>query len=146
MTIHMIKLCVGATSVEDLREWQTERLAAFKASGAPAELMHRTRMFPKRRAEVLGGGSLYWVIEGIVQVRQTILDLQQIECEDGITRCGIVYAPDLVLVHPVPRRPFQGWRYLDPSDAPPDLEGRRGGEIAAMPAHMRAKLTELGLI
>jgi hypothetical protein len=146
MTIHILKLCVGATSIEDLRTWQMAWLAELSAAGRPRQMVHRTRMFPKRRDEVLAGGSLYWVIAGIVQVRQPILDLREVSCDDGITRCGIVYAPELIAVQPVPKRPFQGWRYLAPDDAPPDLDAKAARDQAAMPAPMRAKLTELGLL
>jgi hypothetical protein len=146
MTVHILKLCVGATSIEDLRSWQSDRLAEAAATGRLQELMHQTRMFPKRRDAVLAGGSLYWVIAGVLQVRQPILDLREVPCADGITRCGIVYGPELIAVRPVPRRPFQGWRYLDPSDAPPDLDTSSARDHAAMPAPMRAKLTELGLL
>jgi hypothetical protein len=146
MPIHIIKLCVGADSIEDLASWQAERIAEANAAGRVYRLHHRTRMFPKRKKEVIAGGSLYWVIKGLVQVRQPIRDLEAVTGADGIARCDIVLAPELILVRPVPRRPFQGWRYLDPADAPADLAANNTDGIADMPAHLRAKLTELGLL
>lgn len=145
MTLNLIKLCVGADSVDDLAAWQRGRLAEAKASGQKRRLWHRTRMFPKRRDEILDGGSLYWVIKGIVQVRQPILDLAAVKGDDGISRCDIVLAAKLVPVRPVPRRAFQGWRYFSAEDAPPDL---KTGEHAmlSMPAAMRKDLAALGLI
>jgi len=44
-----------------------------------------------------------------------------------------------------PWRPFQGWRYLTPADAPPDA-ARGAGGIAAMPERMLAELRALGLL
>jgi len=145
MTLNLIKLCVGATSIEDLAEWQLGRLAEARKAGRKPELWHRTRMFPKRRAEVLDGGSLFWVIKGAIQVRQSVLDLRPFEGEDGITRCDIVLASQLVAVRPAIRRPFQGWRYLPVADSPVDL---RAGDakIAGMPQRMRAELLALGLL
>jgi len=145
MTLHLIKLCVGADSIEDLADWQRGRLAEAKVAKRAPELWHRTRMFPKRRDDILEGGSLYWVIKGIVQVRQRIVDLRRAECDDGIARCDIVLASDLVPVRPVPRRPFQGWRYLPFDDAPADLKKGEAGLIS-LPAKMRADLVALGLI
>ena len=145
MSLHLLKLCVGAASIEDLRQWQENRLAESKAAKRQPRLWHRTRMFPKRREEILDGGSLYWVIKGVLQVRQPILDLQSVKGEDGITRCDIVLASDLIPVRPVPRRAFQGWRYLAAEDAPPDLKKGETG-ILSMPAAMRAELVSLGLL
>jgi hypothetical protein len=145
MTTNLIKLCVGAESVEDLSGWIDARLADKKRRGVPAENIHVTRMTPKRQDDVLGGGSLYWVIKGIIQCRQRILELRPVTGEDGIARCGIVLEPEVVLVEPRPRRPFQGWRYLVAKEAPPDLDGATKG-IAEMPADMRRELAELGLL
>lgn len=146
MALHLIKLCVGTDSIDDLRQWQDEKLAAARKTRRTARLWHRTRMFPKRREEVVAGGSLYWVIKGIVQVRQSILDLEAVTGEDGIARCDIILDRDLIPVRPVPKRAFQGWRYLGPDAAPPDLAGISAGDLAAMPPQMRAALIDLGLI
>lgn len=145
MALHLIKLCVGADSVEDLAQWQAGRLAEARKARRPAELWHRTRMFPKRRDEILDGGSLYWVIKGVVQVRQSIADLRAAQCEDGISRCDIVLTEPLVPVRPVPRRPFQGWRYLMAEDAPADLK-KGEANMMSLPAKMRADLLALGLL
>lgn len=145
MTIHIIKLSVGSESIEGLAEWQATRMEQRRRAREPIETWHRTRMFPRRKSEVLDGGSIYWVIRGLVLVRQRIIDLRAVIGEDGISRCDIVYDPKLVPVRPVPRRPFQGWRYLAPADAPPDLSALGGG-LDDIPAKMRAELAELGLI
>lgn len=145
MALHIIKLCVGAGSIEELAEWQQDRLAEARRAKLPLEMWHRTRMFPKRRDDVLDGGSLYWVIKGIVQVRQRILDLRAARGDDGIARCDIVLDHQLVPVRPMARRPFQGWRYLAVDDAPVDLKKGETG-LSGLPAKMRADLMALGLI
>jgi hypothetical protein len=146
MALHLIKLCVGCDSIEDLAQWQAERLAQLKRAGKPPELFHRTFQMPKRRAELLDGGSLYWVIKGIVQVRQRLVDLREGTKEDGTPCALLILDRTLVPVRPVPRRAFQGWRYLEAGAAPEDLKRRKGDQIAEMPAKLRRELAELGLI
>jgi hypothetical protein len=144
--LHLIKLCVGVETPAELIAWQAHRLDALKRAGLPAELIHRTRHMPKRRAEVLDGGSLYWVIKGVIQLRQQIIDLREEANEEGRTMCAIVFDPELVATRPQARRPFQGWRYLPVEDAPPDLPQAERGAIEAMPAAMRAELAALALL
>jgi hypothetical protein len=143
MTLHLIKLCVGCDSVDDLAEWLDERLATLRAMGRPAEHAHVTRMVPTRREALLEGGSLYWVIRGHVQVRQALRDIQPFEDEDGIRRCRLVLEPVLVPTLWQPRRPFQGWRYLTPKDAPAVVAAVGGAD---MPPALMAELAELGLL
>ena len=145
MTLHLIKLCVGAASIEDLGAWQQGRLAAQKKAGETPRLFHTTFQTPKRQAELLEGGSLYWVIKGVIQVRQRLLGFEEGHKSDGSRCCLLLLDPALVPVRPVPRRAFQGWRYLGPEDAPPDL-GRAGKGLAGLPPKMRRDLAELGLI
>lgn len=143
MPLHLLKLCVGAESVEDLAAWIDERLAARRAGGRPAEQIHTTRMTPRRREEILDGGSLYWVIKGRIAVRQRLLDLRPADSADGIPRCDLVLEPVLVRTEPRLQRPFQGWRYLDPKSAPPDLPS---GDVDDGAGELRAALAELGLL
>jgi hypothetical protein len=138
--LHLIKLCVGAEAVENLIEWQTARLAA---SGA-ANPVHVTRMRPKRAAELLAGGSLYWVFKGQVLARQTIVRLDEVTREDGASACAIVLSREITRTYAVPRRPFQGWRYLPAGDAPRDLpEGAEGAED--MPPELLSALSDFGI-
>ncbi|KQT48736.1 lysophospholipase [Aureimonas sp. Leaf454] len=143
MPLHMIKLCVGAESIEDLQFWVRERLEQAAREGRPQEQHHPTRMIPKRIDEILEGGSLYWVIKGRVQVRQPILDLRPFVDGQGIKRCHIVLEPRFVPTDPQPRRAFQGWRYLVPEEAPTDLDAEVGSQL---PAAIRNELAELGLL
>ncbi len=144
MTIHMLKLCVGVDSADDLERWIDLRQRQRALNGEAAEQTHTTRMFPKQRDEILDGGSLYWVIKGMVLARQRILDLRPVTGEDGISRCQIVMEPKLIRTETQPKRAFQGWRYLKASDAPRDLDALGGGED--LPEAFRRELAELGLL
>ncbi len=121
-------------------------LARKRALGVPAEQLHTTRMVPKRRDEILNGGSLYWVIKGTVQARQRVLDIRPFKDEEGISRCHLVLQPELIATRAQPRRPFQGWRYLLASDAPADLPQNELEGAAQMTPQMRRDLAELGLL
>jgi len=140
-TINLIKLCVGAEAVQDLVEWQHNP----RAHGPDGLPRHVTRMWPKRAEELLNGGSLYWVFKGQVLARQRILRLDEVTGGDGITRCGIVLDPDVVLTRAAPRRPFQGWRYRRPEDAPADLPAGRMQEDA-LPEDLDRALAEIGVL
>jgi hypothetical protein len=143
MALHLIKLCVGCDSVEDLVEWIEYRLKEKKKAGEPPEHHHVTRMVPKRIAELLDGGSLYWVIKGTVQVRQKLTDIRPFVDNEGIGRCRLVLYPKVVRTEWQPKRPFQGWRYLLAKEAPRDL--RNGGRGDDLPPALSAELAELGI-
>jgi hypothetical protein len=138
--IHLMKLSVGSDAVEDHQAWQTSQ----RPHWPPGRAIHVTRMWPKREAEVLDGGSLYWVIKGLVLCRQRILDLQAVDLGDGIPRCALVLDATIQRTEPAPRRPFQGWRYLDPKDAPRDLPQGRAKDDP-LPPNLALALAEIGL-
>ncbi|WP_102958629.1 DUF1489 family protein [Mangrovicella endophytica] len=144
MPLHIVKLCVGVDTVDELKSYVEERLASQQAQGLVAEQIHTTRMIPKRVEEILNGGSLYWVIKGQVQVRQPILDLRPFTDGEGIRRCRIVLEPRFALTEWQPRRAFQGWRYLKAEEAPADSDD--GGGDAGLPAALKRELAELGLL
>jgi hypothetical protein len=102
-------------------------------------------MVPKRAAELIDGGSLYWVIRGEIMCRQRVRAIRPFVDKDGIGRCGIVLDPKLVLVEPRPHRAFQGWRYFAPGDVPRDV-GKTARGAATMPETLRRELRELGLM
>ncbi|MBK0400577.1 DUF1489 domain-containing protein [Limibaculum sp. M0105] len=143
--LHLVKLCVGADSIEDLAEWQAARSAERRAAGLDPRPRHVTRMWPRRQDDLLAGGSLYWVIRGLVLVRQRILSLDPVTGEDGIRRCALILDPELVRVEARPRSAFQGWRYLRAGDAPPDLP-KDAQEGAGLPQEMQSALAALGVI
>ncbi|WP_425100427.1 DUF1489 family protein [Tropicibacter sp. S64] len=139
--VHLVKLSVGTESVEDLAAWQDGHRTRF-ADGLPR---HVTRMWPKRGAEVLNGGSIYWVIKGLIQCRQKVLRLDRVTGEDGVERCAIALEPTLIRTATAPKRPFQGWRYLNPSDAPVDLGKARQAE-EPLPPELAGALAEIGVL
>jgi hypothetical protein len=138
MALNILKLCVGVSEVEELESWVRDCRAGRDT------LDHTTRMFPKRKQEILPGGSLYWVMRGMILCRQPIADLEAVTGADGIGRCRIVFKPQIIAVRPTPRRAFQGWRYLDAADAPPDLA--KSARATGMSDKMRRELAELGLL
>lgn len=145
MPLHMLKLSVGSESVESLIEFQAARRAARKAAGEPAENFHRTRHFPRRADEILAGGSIYWIIKGFIRARQRILRFDTLEGDEELKQCAIVLHPQVVYTELQARRPHQGWRYLEPKDAPRDAAVRAAAGDAP-PPEMAAELRELGLI
>src|SRR5271170_3277057 len=145
MALHLIKLCVGADSIADLRQWIAVRMAEAKRRGGPMRHAHVTRMVPKRAKELLDGGSLYWVIKGQISARQHVLDVEPFVDSDGIGRCRLWLDRAVVAVAPRPMRAFQGWRYFDPKSAPPDIDETQPG-FADMPEALRRELAGLGLL
>lgn len=146
MTLHLVKLCVGAASVEDLASWQRARVAELRRRDPAARMFHTTFQTPKRQQELLAGGSLYWVVKGVIQVRQRLLGFGEGVKDNGQPCCRIELDDALVAVRAVPRRAFQGWRYLAAGDAPPDLSGGDTAGLAEMPDGLRRELAALGLI
>jgi hypothetical protein len=139
--LHMLKLSVGVKEVAQLRAIQALRAAA------DPPLRHQTRMMPKRRDEILDGGSIFWVIGGFVQVRQRLLDIIEDRWDDGTPCAGLVLDPVLVPVEARPVKAFQGWRYLDAASAPPDVAAmRQAAGAQAMPEAMLRELRALCLI
>jgi hypothetical protein len=145
MALHLIKLCVGCESIDDLREWVAERSLIAIAMGQEPHSEHVTRVVPKRMGELLDGGSLYWVIKGQLSARQPLLDIIEFTDTDGIGRCRLVLGPEVIETMPQPKRPFQGWRYLEAKDAPRDLF-EKGASDKDMPADLKRELAELGLL
>lgn len=135
MSLHLIKLCVGCETVEELIEWrrQTRQLEV--------PWILRTRQTPKRAPELVGEGSLYRVYKGFILSRQRILAIDTVDTGPQ-RRCEIELEETVFFTTPTPRRAFQGWRYLDPLDAPGDL--RESGQAGRMPADLVRRLREIG--
>ncbi len=145
MALHLIKLCVGADSIDDLREWVSRKALTAVAAGLEPHSYHTTRMVPKRVDELLDGGSLYWVIKGQVQARQQLTGIETFTDGEGIGRCNLILGPEVIETTYQPRRAFQGWRYLLDNEAPRDLSALGAG-TAEMPLDLRRELAELGLL
>ena len=140
MTLNILKLSVGTESVEDLSNWHRAHAHVW----APGTTEHVTRMWPKREDEILNGGSLYWVIKGVIQARQRLVGLAERRGQDGILRCALVLDAEVIRTENALRRPFQGWRYLDPAESPRDLPKTRAQDDTLPPA-LAAALAEIGL-
>ena len=136
MPLHLVKLAVGIDDIDDLRRIREARAAERGGSWV------YTRNHPRRAQEVLAGGSIYWVIRGQIRVRQRVTGLRRERDNTGRRYCLIEVDAELVPTLPRACRPFQGWRYLSPGDAPLDRPG------AAAPAldRMLGELRALGLI
>jgi hypothetical protein len=139
--LHLAKLAVGIRDIAHLAEVQAERLERRPP------LRHLTRNFPRRAAELLDGGSIYWVIGGSMLVRQRFRDIVEDSWDDGGKCAALVLDPALVPLLGRPTKPFQGWRYLAATDAPPDQmpAAAADGETALPPTLLHA-LRELKLL
>lgn len=138
--VHLVKLSVGTEDVAGLDAWQSTKRAQAD-DGLPR---HVTRMWPKRGDEILNGGSIFWVIKGVILCRQPIARLDEYIGADGIRRCAIVCQRGLIRVEATPKRAFQGWRYLATSDAPRDLPTGRQSE-EALPPELSKALAAIGV-
>ena len=138
----MQKLSVGSESIATLQDWQKMVVRRRKKRGLSPYHEHVTRMFPKQKEALLDGGSIYWVIKGLIQCRNEIVALDEVKTRDGRKACSILMTPILIPVVPTAKRPFQGWRYLKAEDAPADLSELGGAND--LPPELRAKLANLG--
>ena len=138
MALHLIKLAVGIDDVAHLRKVQKERRRER------GRYVFYTRHMPRRREEILDGGSIYWVIKGYVRVHQRLKGFTSTVDDEGRPRCVVGYDMQLVPTVLVPKRPFQGWRYLEAKDAPPDWKGAKGS--AELPPKLLEELRLLGLL
>lgn len=137
MTIHMVKLCVGVEDFDDMVGWQTRQMRTLPNP------IHRTRAYPKRAEEMLRGGSIYWVVRRAIRFRQRIIDIRKADDEDGRALCELHFDPELIQTYAQPKRPFQGWRYLKPDDAPRDLKS--GTHSVDIPADLDEALKAAGV-
>jgi hypothetical protein len=144
MTVHLIKVCVGITTIDQLRSTQERRRIA-------GPLCNVTKQRPKRETELMDGGSLYWIIKGQIAVRQKIVELERLYDPEG-EQCGIILDSELVETELFKRGPHQGWRYLEAEDAPRDLRdiveeaNEDEDSEGEMSEEMAAELRELGLL
>jgi len=145
MTVHIIKLVVGIDDLESFYRWQQQSVVQYE--GQPANTVH-TRYKPKAADEILSsGGSIYRVIKNKIVCRQKILGFDQWESPDKGTQCVILTEPQIIQTYSTPKRPFQGWRYLKPEQAPKDRGIYLGdGQREEIPPELEAELMESGLL
>jgi hypothetical protein len=144
MSVHLLIVSVGSSSVDQLRSSQSRRLIA-------GPLCHVVKQRPTREAELLDGGSVYWIIKGHIAVRQEVLGLERLYDHEG-EKCGVMLSSELVETELFLRAPHQGWRYLEDDDAPRDLrdlveEGSADEDgVGDLPEEMATELRSLGLL
>ena len=136
----MIKLAVGVPSLEAFEQ----RIEARRQAGRGMQVW--TRSFPKRADELIGSGSLYWVVAGLLSARQPIVAIEEDRYDDGSRCARIEVEPTLIRVSPARMRPFQGWRYLLAEAAPADLQGGEVTGLGALPPAMLNDLRGLCLV
>ncbi len=146
MNTHLIKLAVGVEDIEHLALLQAGRIRDNAAAGLGPYPRHITRQRPRRAADLLDGGSIYWVIKGAIRARQRILALEDVVDGEGVSRCALVLDPQLLPTRPKTHRAFQGWRYLDPAKAPRDIAPGEAQDGAALPDELAQTLDDLGLL
>jgi hypothetical protein len=143
MTVNLLRMAVRIDSVLSLKKIQTDRREQIEGR----QVYTFTRNMPKRIDELIDGGSIYWVINRLIRVRQKIIGIEKITNDEGKKFCAIELDPSHTLLDPRPQKPFQGWRYLKPEESPPDVPN--GGAVdfgSDMPSEMMMELRELGLL
>lgn len=143
MTIHLIKLVVGVSDIDEL--YQINQHLSFRYQDREC-IAVRTRHFPRQQDDVLNGGSLYRVIKGRITARQEVVGFEEALDPDGRKCCHIICDARMMLTVSTPKRPFQGWRYLKLSDAPADRHYYDPSNQDEPPAEMADELRELGLL
>jgi hypothetical protein len=151
MTVHLLRMAVRVESVGHLRTIQAERMKESAQTGKnkgrkKKRLYTRTRNVPKRTAELLDGGSIYWVVKRYVRVRQKILGIESATNSEGRRYCAIELDPELVLVDPRRHKAFQGWRYFRLEDVPADISAQSAADADNLPPELADELRDLGLI
>lgn len=143
--VHLLRTAAQVRDLQHLRHIQSHFKTRTEKSLGPVVVL-TTRNTPKRAAELLDGGSIYWIVKNIIQARQKILDVETVKDADGATCCQILLDPEIIRVMPVAQRAVQGWRYLDAAKAPKDIGAFKdnGGDSDA-PPEMLAELRALGL-
>ena len=143
MTLHILKMAVGCPDVEILERYQRDRAAQRREIGETPEIFHLTRNFPRRAAEIVDGGSLYWIVKGAIRVRQPIVEIDRVT-KDDLSHCRLHLAAPLIRTEPRRCRPMQGWRYLEDADAPRDLPSGADREGDALPDEIIEELQAIG--
>jgi len=143
MVLHLIKLAVGVDDLAHMKKVQAARRKQRRQSPRSPHWVY-TRNFPRRAEELLAGGSLYWVVRGVIRCRQELVGFEQdFDREEARKYCRIKVRRTLITTAPQACRAFQGWRYFEPEDTPPDLSR---GDTRDVPAEMAAELKRLGLL
>ncbi len=143
MPLHILKVAAGISSIDQLK------MVVDRYSYHDPELGHimhmSSRNTPKRADEILGGGSIFWIIKRTIVARAPVISIREEERLDGRKGCQMCIRPEVILTVPQPKRGFQGWRYLKDNEAPNDLENSIKSDGQGSP-ELAAELKELGLL
>jgi hypothetical protein len=143
MVLHLIKLAVGVDDLAHMKKVQAARRKQRRQTPRSPHWVY-TRNTPRRSEELLQGGSLYWVVRGVIRCRQELVGFDEdFDKEEARKYCRIKLKRTLIRTAPQACRAFQGWRYLEPDRAPPDISQ---GDSGDMPEAMAAELKKLGLL
>lgn len=142
MTVHLLRLAVGIDDMDHLLRVQMDYAVDIDGVLHP-QIM--TKRAPRRDKELLDGGSLYSVIKGRIQLRRPIVQINTVEDGQGHEFCQIVLGTDMYETVALSHRPFQGWRYLEPKDTPPDRGIYRGRDAQDLPSNLENELKDLGI-
>lgn len=132
-TLHLTKVAVGCRDLTAL-----QKRIEGRREGEIVRVV--TRMRPKRMEELIGG-SLYWIVKHRLVACQQILRFD--DRADG--RIDIVCSAELLAVPPKAKRAHQGWRYLEPADAPKPGDNDDSG-IGLLPPPLYGRLAALALV
>src|SRR5258708_21228621 len=143
MALHLIKLAVGVDDLADMKKLQASRRKQRRQSPRSPHWVY-TRNTPRRAEELLDGGSLYWVVRGVIRCRQELVGFDEdFDKEEARKYCRIKVKRTIIPTAPRACRALHGWRYFNPEEAPPDVSR---GDTGDMPAEMAAELKRLGLV
>lgn len=149
MIVNLLKPALRAEDIYDFAARQKKFLMSREDSHGYYEIVFPvwTSRRPARVNDLLNGGSVYWIIKKHITCRQVICDFVELEPEPGEENPSylILCDPKLIRTELFPKRPFQGWRYLEPKDAPADI-GEFDEEEERPPPEMEKDLTDLGLL
>ena len=133
--INLKKLAVGINSLEELKDFQILKLKKNN------EISVKTKNTPKRKPEILDGGSLYWIINNRFAIRQLVIDIRENISYEGKKYCLIILDRKIIQVEKISQRPFQGWRYLKLNNSPKDINLNLRKKI---PEELSNHLSEIG--
>ena len=142
-SLHILRTAYQIGSMQELSEVQAH--FRMQQHNGRDVVMATTRRKPQREAELLDGGSIYWIIKNQIQARQKILDIDMVEEDADSKHCRIFLDPKIIRVTPKRKRAVQGWRYLQGFDVPKDI-GPYYPTDDDLPEDLAKEIRDLGVI
>ena len=145
MPLHLIKLCVGCDSVDDLEDWIAKKLKEKKRRRLEAGAHpHHPHGAKARRGADRTAARSYWVIRGQIICRERILDIRPFADKDGIGRCRVVLDGKLRAGRAAAPLGLPGLALSRRQGRAARSRPRRAGRCRACRRRMRRELRELG--